>query len=242
MKYVLSPLPYEYSSLQPWIDAQTMRIHHDYHHMRCVDGLNATQARLAVAWQSGDTSLMRYFQRVLALYESAHFLHELFWQIMGPNQGGQPAGELADQIEQDFGSFATFKAQFSAAASSLDGGGWVVLAWQGWSRQLVVRTAELDRLQPSWDSVALLVLDVSEHAYYLKYQNRRAEYVHNWWNIVNWPNVAQRFAASTTNKSFLTHNRATDRARPKGRNRYVLRLSANDCPHPDTAEYQDCRR
>ena len=192
--HALPPLSYDYAALQPWIDEQTVRIHHDYHHHRAVEALNSAQDHLNAAWQSGDFQLIRYYQRQVALHGSEHFLHKLFWEIMGPNQGGQPRGELADQIAEDFGFFTTFKSQFSAAATSLEAGGWVVLIWQPWSQQLAIVDQDSRRLHAQWETPAVLALDVSEHAYYLRYQHRRAEYVHNWWNTVNWPRVAERFS------------------------------------------------
>jgi len=196
--HALPPLSYDYGALQPWIDEQTVRIHHGYHHLRCVEALNGAQERLTAAWQSGDFHLIRYFQRLVALHGSEHSLHKLFWEIMGPNQGGQPRGELADQITEDFGLFATFKSQFSAAATSLEAGGWAVLTWQPWNQQLAIVDEESQRLHAERETGVLLALDVSEHAYYLRYQHRRAEYVHNWWNTVNWPRVAERFSLATS--------------------------------------------
>ncbi len=164
--------------------------------------MNAVAARIAAArttaaQQGGDFILIRYLQQLTAVYAAEQALHSLFWENMGPNQGGQPTDELADQIAQDFGSFATFKLEVCAAATSLEAGGWVILAWQPKREQLAIRTAESHQLQTEWIGAALLVLDMYEHAYYLKYQNRRAEYAHNWWNTVNWSCVAGRFAALT---------------------------------------------
>ena len=220
-RHELPPLPYDYSALQPWIDEQTMRIHHGYHHFRSVDELNAAQQRLEAAWQSGDISLVRHFQQLVATHESAHFLHSVFWEIMGPSQGGQPRGELSEQVTEDFGSFPAFKSCFSAAASSLETGGWVMLAWQAKSQRLAIRAVEGYRLEAGADIGALLVLDVAEHAYYLKYQHRRAEYVHNWWNTVNWPRVAQRFAVAVQSRTGSVGNNTFGCTSPKRRDRHV---------------------
>jgi Fe-Mn family superoxide dismutase len=227
IRHALPPLPYDYGALKPWIDDLTMQIHYDHHHRQCVDHLNVAQERLVAAWQSGDFSLIRHFQRLVALNESGHFLHSVFWETMGPNQGGQPRAELLDQINQDFGSFASFKSRFSAAASSLQDGGWVVLAWHPGTEQIVIRAAEHHWLPVNWGGAVLLVLDVWEHAYYLKYQNRRAEYVHNWWNTVNWPRVAQRFAAASQPDSSPVSSGTSAWASPRRRRRNVA-LTCHD--------------
>ncbi len=215
--HALPPLPYDYSALQPWISEQTMRIHHDAHHRACVDALNATEARLGSERHTLDFVLIRHLQRLVALHASEHFLHCLFWEVMGPNQGGQPRDELADQIGEDFGSFAAFKSQFCIAATSLDSGGWVVLAWQRGSEQLTLRTVERHQPQSECDIDTLLVLDVCEHAYYLQYQNRQVEYVHNWWNSVNWPQVARRFAVARHSGVHLVADRTPRYARLRSR-------------------------
>ena len=195
--HAVPPLPYEYAALEPWIDAQTMRTHHDYHHQKWVDELNAVQARIDALWKSGDSVLIGHLQEQAAIALCEHSLHRLFWEIMGPNQGGQPQGAIGEQIAQDFGSFAIFKSRVSAVANGSETGGWVVLAWQPWSQQLVILDAKRQGLQAGpEESAVLLALDVWEHAYYLKYQHRRAEYVHNWWNIVKWPRVGERFAVA----------------------------------------------
>jgi superoxide dismutase, Fe-Mn family len=196
MRHQLTPLPYEYNALQPWIDEQTMRVHHAKHHQKYVDNLNAAEEKLAVARANGDFGLIRYFERLVAFNGSGHFLHSIFWTIMGPDQGGEPHDELAEQIVRDFGSFANFKAQFSAAAVGVEASGWGILGWQPQGKQLVILAAEDHQNQTQWGVTPILVLDVWEHAYYLKYQNRRTEYVHNWWNVVNWRKVADFFIAA----------------------------------------------
>ncbi|MFN8627920.1 MAG: superoxide dismutase [Candidatus Binatia bacterium] len=210
IRHQLPPLPYSYNALQPWIDEQTMRLHHGYHHRKWVEELNAAQDRLVAAWQSGDAALIRHFQRLIALYQSEHALHGLFWETMGPNQGGLPRGDVADQIVQDFGTFGALKSRFSRVANSLETAGWVVLTWQPWHSQLAIVSGEGVGLQTEAGGTALLALDVWEHAYYLRYQHRRAEYVHNWWNTVNWAHVGERFSAAS-------RSRLTGRAHARGR-------------------------
>jgi superoxide dismutase, Fe-Mn family len=193
----LPPLPYEYAALEPWIDAETMHLHHGCHHLQCVRALAESEERLAVARSHGERHLVGRLQELATFYAAEHYLHCLFWEVMGPNQGGQPRGELADQIADDFGSFGGFKWQFSAVARGLEVGGWVVLAWDTPRRHLVVSATGYGRPSALWGCEPLLALDVREHAYYLRYQHRRSEYVHNWWNTVNWIGVGRRFSNAT---------------------------------------------
>lgn len=198
-KHELPPLPYAYDGLEPYIDEQTMRLHHDKHHKGYVDGFNKAEERLAEARQSGDYTLIKHWEREAAFHGSGHILHSLFWSNMAPpgnGGGGEPGGTLAEQIARDFGTFETFRAQFSAAASAVEGSGWAVLAWQPSGQQLVILQAEKHQNLTQWGVVPLVVLDVWEHAYYLKYQNRRGEFVEAWWNVVNWFDVAARFEAT----------------------------------------------
>ena len=196
MAHQLPPLPYAYNALEPYIDEQTMRLHHDKHHQGYVDGLNKAEAKLAEARDTGDYSLIQHWERQLAFHGSGHFLHSVFWPNMAAagQGGGEPSGDLASKIAADFGSFAAFQAQFSAAATGVEGNGWGILAYRKADDKLVILTAENHQKLTQWVAQPLLVLDVWEHAYYLKYQNRRAEYVKNFFNIVNWANVAENYA------------------------------------------------
>ncbi len=198
-KYELPPLPYAYDALEPYIDEQTMRLHHDKHHQGYVNGLNKALEKLAAARATGDLTLIKHLSREAAFHGSGHLLHSIFWPNMAPaaqGGGGEPEGELAGQIVQDFGSFAAFKAQFSAASKSVEGSGWGLLVWEPSAEQLEVLQAEKHQNLTQWGVVPLLVLDVWEHAYYLKYQNNRGAYVEAWWNVVNWADVAERFRAA----------------------------------------------
>jgi Fe-Mn family superoxide dismutase len=222
--YALPQLPYDYGDLQPWIDERTMRVHHDCHHQASVDALNGVEIQLEaarVAQRNPDVLLVRYLQQLVNMYAADHILHSLFFENMGPNQGGRPRDELADQIAQDFGSFATFKSEFCAAATSLDNGGWTILVWQPGRERLAIVAAEAQRLQAAWVGPALLVLDMCEHAYYLKYQNRRIEYAHNWWNTVHWSCVARRFGTATHPGVSSAESRAAQ-PKPKRRDRHAL--------------------
>jgi len=197
MAHELPPLPHDYNALEPYIDEQTMHLHHDIHHKGYVDGLNNAEKKLAEARAAGDYALVKHWSREAAFHGSGHFMHALFWPNMAPNGrggGGEPKGELAEQIKKDFTSFEAFKKHYSAAAVAVEGSGWAVLAWQPQGKQLVVLQSEKHQQLTQWGVVPLLVLDVWEHAYYLKYQNKRAAYVEAWWNVVNWADVAARFA------------------------------------------------
>jgi len=189
-------LPYAYNALEPHIDEKTMRLHHDIHHKAYVDGLNNAEAKLADARKSGDFALTKHWSREEAFHGAGHFLHVIFWENMAPNAGGQPTGDLAAQIDKDFGSFDAFKKQYSAAATQVEGGGWALLSWQPALGQLVILQAEKHQNLSQHVSVPLLVLDVWEHAYYLNYQNKRPAYVEAWWNVVNWADVQKRLAAA----------------------------------------------
>ncbi|GFN31133.1 Fe-Mn family superoxide dismutase [Paenibacillus xylaniclasticus] len=189
----LPPLPYAYNALEPYIDEMTMRIHHDKHHQSYVDGLNKAERELQQARLSGNFDLIKHWERELAFNGAGHYLHTLFWPSMAPHAGGHPTGSLAAQIRNDFGSFEAFKKQFSEAANKVEGGGWAILVWSPRARRLEILTAEKHQNLSQWDVVPILPLDVWEHAYYLKYQNKRPDYVQNWWNVVNWPYANQRF-------------------------------------------------
>jgi Fe-Mn family superoxide dismutase len=196
MAHQLPPLPYAYDALEPYIDEQTMRLHHDLHHAAYVAGLNTAEAKLAEARQAGDFALVKHWSREAAFHGSGHLLHAIFWpnMIAASQAKAAPGGALAEAIDHDFGSFDAFKAQFQAAAVAVEGSGWAILAYRPADEALVVLTAEKHQNLTQWGVVPLLVLDVWEHAYYLKYQNRRAEYVKNFFNIINWDDVAARYA------------------------------------------------
>lgn len=189
----LPPLPYPYHALQPYIDETTMQIHHDKHHQSYVDGLNRAELALAEARKTRNFDMIKYWENELAFNGAGHYLHTLFWEVMIPKGGGKPSGKLLQQIERDFGSFEAFKQQFTKAAEKVEGGGWTILVWSPRSRRLEILQAEKHQNLSQWDIVPLLPLDVWEHAYYLNYQNERAKYVENWWNVVNWPAVANRY-------------------------------------------------
>jgi len=200
--YTLPELPYAYDALEPYIDEQTMRLHHDKHHLGYVNGANAALAKLEAARESGDFGAVKAISRDLAFHVAGHINHVIFWENMGPNGGGTPTGDLAAQINKDFGSFDKFKAHFTAASVQVEGSGWGILGWDPQGEQLMVFEAENHQQFSPRGVRPLLMLDVWEHAYYLHYQNRRADYVNAFWNVVNWENVAQRLNDATTIKGY----------------------------------------
>lgn len=189
----LPPLPYPYNALEPYIDEKTMRIHHDKHHQSYVDGLNKAETKLEEARNSGNFDLIKHWERELAFNGAGHYLHTLFWSIMNPKGGGAPKDELAKQIKKDFGSFERFKKQFTEAADKVEGGGWAILVWSPRSHRLEILQAEKHQNLSQWDVIPILALDVWEHAYYLKHQNNRKDYINDWWNVVYWPEAEERF-------------------------------------------------
>jgi len=191
--HVLPNLPYAYNALEPYIDKEIMELHHKKHHQSYVDGLNKAENMLAKARGDGDFQLVKHWSRELAFHGSGHYLHTIFWNNMNPKGGGEPKGALLEEIKKYFGSFQAFKNHFTEAAKAVEGAGWTILVWSPRSRHLEILQSERHMLLTQWDTIPLLALDVWEHAYYLQYKNDRATYVNNWWNIVNWRDVEQRF-------------------------------------------------
>jgi len=192
-EYVLPPLPYDYSALEPYYDEETVRLHHDKHHAGYVAGLNAALKKLAEARASGDFAAIKHLSREVAFHGSGHLLHTLFWSNMKPGGGGKPTGKLLDAIEGSFGSFDAFIAQFKAATKAVEGSGWGVLAQEMASGKLFVLTAEKHQNLTTWGAKPILVCDVWEHAYYLKYKNDRGAFVDAFCeHLVNWDDVAKR--------------------------------------------------
>ena len=199
MVYELPPLPYDYAALEPYIDEQTMHLHHDKHHAAYVTNLNN-----ALKDRSGypDVSAEELVRRLNEVPEDirtavrnnggGHVNHTMFWQIMKPNGGGEPTGALASAIQDAFGSFDAFKAAFNDAGVKRFGSGWAWLVLDRNGKLSVTSTANQDN--PQTDGLhPVMGNDVWEHAYYLKYQNRRPDYLNAWWNVVNWDEVARRY-------------------------------------------------
>lgn len=192
MAHELPPLPYDYNALEPHIDEQTMRLHHDKHHLAYVNGLNTAESKLAEAREKGDYALVKHWEREAAFHGAGHFLHCIFWENMSPKGGGTPTGALADAIASRFGSFDKFIAHFKAAGAAVEASGWVLLVQNNVTKALEILTAEKHQDLTQWVTTPLLVCDVWEHAYYLKYQNNRAAYIEAFTKVINWDDVAKR--------------------------------------------------
>ncbi len=197
MSFELPSLSYAYAALEPHVDARTMEIHHTKHHQAYVTNLNAALNGTASEGKSLDALMAEMSKQPAAVRNNGggHYNHNLFWEIMSPNAGGQPAGELADAINTAFGSFDKFKEDFAKAGMTRFGSGW---AWLIKHDGKLVITSTPNQDNPLMDLAdvkgsPLLGLDVWEHAYYLHYQNRRADYITAWWNVVNWNVVNERF-------------------------------------------------
>lgn len=191
MKHDLPPLPYDYNALEPNYDEETVRLHHDKHHAAYVAGLNKAEEELEKARAVGDFATVGHWEKQLAFHGSGNVLHTLFWESMSPNGGGEPKDGMLDQINRDFGSFEAFKKQFSAAAAAVEGSGWAVLGYMPDYDKLYILQIENHQKLTIWGFHPILVVDVWEHAYYLKYQNRRPEWIENWWNLANWDNASK---------------------------------------------------
>jgi superoxide dismutase, Fe-Mn family len=199
MPFTLPPLPYPTNALEPHIDAQTMEIHHGKHHAAYVNNLNAALEKAPELQGKSLDDLLKNLSTVPESVRTAvrnngggHWNHSMFWQIMSPTGGGAPTGKLADAIKSTFGDFEKFKEQFNAAGGSRFGSGWAWLVNDG-GKLSIVSTPNQDNPIMDGKPAPILGLDVWEHAYYLKYQNRRPDYMKAWWNVVNWPEVAKRF-------------------------------------------------
>lgn len=199
-EFTLPSLPYGYGALEPAIDAQTMEIHHSRHHAGYVRGLNrALVALAAIRAGNEDPALIKHWSRELGFHGGGHINHAIFWQTMAPagnGGGGQPGGLLARVIQRDFGSFEQFKSHFTAAANAVEASGWAWLVLDRLSGRLMIQQMEKQQNMLLTACVPLLGIDVWEHAYYLKYQNRRGDYVSNWFSVVNWGRVGQIFEAA----------------------------------------------
>lgn len=198
-KFELPALPYAFNALEPHIDARTMEIHHDKHHAAYVNNLNKAVEGTEMEGKSLEDLFASISKYPAAVRNNGggHYNHSLFWEIMGPNKGGAPSGKLADAINSAFGSFDKFKEQFSNAAATRFGSGW---AWLVVSNGKLVVSSTPNQDNPLMDvaevkGIPILGIDVWEHAYYLHYQNRRPDYISAFWNVINWDEVAKRFAS-----------------------------------------------
>ncbi|RPF28681.1 MULTISPECIES: superoxide dismutase [Georgenia] len=201
--YTLPELPYDYSALEPHISGKIMELHHDKHHATYVDGANAALDKLAAARESGDLAAVNLYEKNLAFNLGGHINHTIFWNNLSPEGGGEPDGEVAEAIKDSFGSFEGFKSHFTANATSIQGSGWSVLAYDSVSGRLVIFQMFDQQNNVPVGTLPLLQLDMWEHAFYLDYLNVKADYVKAFWNIVNWQDVAARLSRATTQASGL---------------------------------------
>ena len=194
--YHLPPLPYGYADLEPFLSVQTLKLHHDIHHAGYVKGANAAVAELAAIRQAGGAEIkrVRAVTDDLAFNRSGHLLHDLYWKSMKKGGGGEPpaGSEAAKLIKRDFGALEAFHAHLSAAAAQVHGSGWGILAYEPAAQRLLVLAAEKHENMGVWGVVPLLALDVWEHAYYLQYQNKRADYIKAFAEVINWATVEER--------------------------------------------------
>lgn len=206
MAFTLPPLPYGYDALEPYIDARTMEIHHDKHHAGYVNNLNAALEKAPELQSRSLDDLLQHLDQVPEAIRTAvrnnaggHWNHTMFWQIMTPNGGGTPAGRLADAVNRAFGSFDAFRTQFADAAAKRFGSGWAWLVSDGGALSI---TSTPNQDTPVMEGKhPIMGVDVWEHAYYLKYQNRRPEYVTQWWNTLNWDEIGRRYEAAAGKES-----------------------------------------
>ncbi len=202
VQYQLPRLPYGYDELESFIDEQTMMIHHQKHHQSYVDGLNKTLEEISGSFHPQYiTSILSDLQSVpeisrnkITFFGGGFENHRLFWEIMNPNGGGSPGGKLANSIDVYFDSFQKFKKIFSVTSLSIEGSGWCWLVFNQTFNKIEIMTTKNQDSPWMQNKIPLLGLDLWEHAYYLKYQNKRADYVESWWNVVNWDYVSNRFS------------------------------------------------
>ena len=191
--YSLPDLDYDYKALEPHLSGRILELHHDKHHKAYVDGANKVLERLQEARASGDYGSINQLEKNLAFHLSGHILHSLFWKNLSPDGGDKPTGELAAAIDENLGSFDQFRAQLVEAANNVQGSGWAALSWEPLGKRLIIEQVYDHQGNVGQGGLPLLVLDMWEHAYYLQYENRKAEWVEAFWHLVEWDDVATRF-------------------------------------------------
>ena len=190
--FIHQPLSYNTDHLEPYMDEETLHLHHSFHHGGAVKGANKDIEMIKSVMNSGDLTLADHWTKKLSFHLSSHILHSIFWTNLA-NKKSQPTGDLLKRIEKDFGSTNKMQGMIAKISKSIEGSGWGILAYQPYSDNLVVLQCENHHKLTVWGAVPLLVIDVWEHAYYLKYKNRRGDFVDALMNIINWDNVAQRY-------------------------------------------------
>jgi Fe-Mn family superoxide dismutase len=200
--YTLPELSYDYGALEPHISGRIMELHHSKHHQAYVTGANTALEQLEEAREKGDFSAINQIEKNLAFNLGGHVNHTAFWANLSP-EGGEPAGDLAAAIDEQFGSLEAFKKHFAAVAAGVQGSGWAILAWDSIGSRLIVVQLFDQQGNIPMGLTPIVLLDVWEHAYYLDYQNVRADYISAWWNIVNWADAGERFARARTQTAGL---------------------------------------
>lgn len=190
--FVIQPLPYPETFLEPSMDQETLHLHYTFHHGDAVKAANVDLANIKKAIDANTLDTVDYWTRKLSFHLSSHILHTIFWTNL-TNRKSDPGGELLKQIETDFGSYDKLKLLIAKTSKGVDGNGWGILGYQPFTKKLTVLQCENHEKLTQWGVIPILVIDVWEHSYYLKYRNRRAEFVDNLFLIINWDNVAQRF-------------------------------------------------
>jgi superoxide dismutase, Fe-Mn family len=191
-EYTVPDLPYDYGALEPHIAGQIMELHHDKHHATYVSGANTALEKMADARDKGDMGTVNQLEKNLAFNLGGHVNHSIFWPNLSPDGGDKPDGDVANLIDEHFGSFDGFRTHFEASALGIQGSGWSILAWDSLGQQpLIFQLYDQQGNVPA-GIVPLLMLDMWEHAFYLQYKNVKADYVKAWWNVVNWADVSSR--------------------------------------------------
>ena len=194
--YTLPELDYDYDALEPHISAAIVTLHHDKHHAAYVAGANTALEKLAAARDAGDQTAINKLEKDLAFNLAGHINHSIYWKNLSPTGGGEPDGDLKAAIDQDFGSFEAFQKQLNESAKGIQGSGWAVLAYEPLSGKLLTLQVYDHQSNLPLGAVPLLMLDMWEHAFYLQYKNVKGDYVKAWWNVINWADVAERYAAA----------------------------------------------
>ncbi len=201
--YTLPDLPYDYSALAPSIAGEIMELHHDKHHATYVKGLNDTLDKLAEARDKGDFGSIVGLEKTLAFNLGGHVNHSIFWKNLSPDGGDKPDGELGAAIDEYFGSFDSFQANFTASATTIQGSGWAILGWDALGGQLLIHQLYDQQGNLPAGQIPIAMLDMWEHAFYLQYKNVKPDYVKAWWNVVNWADAQARFDAARSGAGAL---------------------------------------
>jgi Fe-Mn family superoxide dismutase len=198
--YSLPDLPYDYGALEPHISGRIMQLHHDKHHAAYVKGANSALEKLHQVRGKGDFSMISMLEKNLAFNVSGHVLHSVFWTNLSPSGGGAPTGKLGTLLDDSFDGFASFRAQMTEAASTIQGSGWALASWEPLSARVVVQQVYDHQGNHGQGTVPLLAIDAWEHAYYLQYENDKASFFDAFWEIVNWDDVAKRLEEARSTK------------------------------------------